>query len=121
MRVGSEKHENSTFNCLVQTEYKFAKVFVALVKIFVVKIKLELVALVIITYYGCKHLTLSNKVFADQLNSEIGVKIVLENFHWRESSTCQNNSTWFLIDQQLFENVSRVEAMHAEVSDVLLT
>lgn len=77
MRVGSKKHQDSSFDCLVQSEHKFTKVFVALVKIFVVEIELELVALIVIAYNRCEYLTLSNKVFTNQLNPEIGVKIVL--------------------------------------------
>ena len=69
--VGSEEHQNSTFDRLVQTEDKFAKVFVALVKVLVVEIKLKLVALIVAADNRRKYLAFSNEVFTDQLHLKI--------------------------------------------------
>jgi len=69
--VGSEEHQNSTFDCLVQPEDKFAKVFVALVKVLVVEIKLKLVALIVAADNRRKYLAFSNEVFTNQLHLEI--------------------------------------------------
>jgi hypothetical protein len=121
MRVGCEKHKNSTFDCLVQTEYQFAKVFVALVKILVVEIELKLVALVVTVDNCGENLTLPNEVLANQLHPKVRVKVILKNFHRRESSASQYHRTWFLIYQKLFENVSWIETVYAEMCNVLLT
>ena len=99
MGVGSEEHQNSTFDRLVQTEDKFAKVFVALVKVLVVEIKLKLVTLIVAADNRRKYLAFSNEVFTDQLHLKIWVKVVLEYFHRGKSTTCQNNGTRFLVDQ----------------------
>lgn len=71
MRVRGEKHQYSTFYCVVQTEHQLTKVFVAFVKIFVVEIELKLVALVVSAENRCKDLTFPDKVFPDQLYFEV--------------------------------------------------
>lgn len=71
--VGSEKHQNSPFNCLVQSEHKFAQVFVALVKVLIVEVELEFVALKVTVENSCEHLALLDEMLANKLHFKVRV------------------------------------------------
>jgi hypothetical protein len=71
MCVGRKKHQYAAFYVLVESMNKFAKIFVALVKILIVKIELELVTLIVSTHYRCKYLTLTDKMLTHKLHSEL--------------------------------------------------
>lgn len=88
MCIRSEKHQNATLDRLVQFKNEFAKVFVALVKIFIVEVKLELIALVVAADNSRKNLAFSYKVLANKLNAEVRIEIVFQNLHWGKSATC---------------------------------
>ena len=66
---------------------QLAQVFVAFVKVLVVKVELELVALVVRADDGSEYLRLSYEVFADELNAKFRVKIVFENLHRGKCAT----------------------------------
>ena len=91
VRVASEKHEYSALDSLVESVHESAEVLVTLVEVFVVEVKLELVAFEVVAHNSSKNLGIPYEMFIHQLHSKLSVQVVLQDFHRTQSPTRQNN------------------------------